>query len=314
MIQKLISLVLIWFILVSCSGCRSEQEQRACVSTDVPVESSLPEESISAANEEVLYPDNGEKPPEVTFPDEPAIPWYTASRLIYHACGGLDGAMYTNSREAIAHTLAMGNFLVEVDFLFTADDILVCAHRWEEFSEDGNPLVMADFLKHKIGGLYSTMTALDVISYMEQFPALYIVVDTKERDLPAVVAELVALCDSDPDILNRFVLQVYGRNMKEKVKEIFPFKDENILFSCYKFGPERYYEILNICRDDNISIVTVPYDSWDSDIICKFQDRGIILFEHTVNLPEDAVHAMVRGIYGIYTDFLSAEEFAANIQ
>ena len=308
MIRNFISLVLIWFMMIFCSGCFSAQEQGSSVPTEVSVELSSREEVISIPDQEMLHSDYGNNPSEVSFSDEPAIPWYTTSRLIYHACGGLDGVMYTNSREAIEHTLSMGNYLIEVDFLFTADDVLVCAHRWEEFSEDGNPPVLTEFLKCKIGGQYSTMTALDVVSYMEQFPGLYIVVDTKERDLSAVVAELVALCDSDPDILNRFIIQVYGRNMKEILTEIFPFKDENILFSCYKFGPERYYEILNICRDDNISIVTVPYGSWEADTVQKFLDRGILLFEHTVNLPEEACAAMDRGIYGIYTDFLRVGE------
>ena len=308
MVEKILSFVFLCLALILFPACGSVQEQAPADMSESVAGTFLHPDEVSAPGQQIPTAETVEDPSDKIYSEEPAIPWYTASRLIYHACGGLDGFMYTNSREAMEHTLSEGNRLIEVDFLFTADGALACVHRWEEFSEDGNPPVLEDFLRQKFEGMYTTMSARDIIDYMERYPALYIVVDTKERDLPVVISELAALCDSDPSILNRFIIQVYGRNMKEKLIDIFPFKDENILFSCYKFGPERYYEILNICRDDNISIVTVPYCSLESDTVQKFLDRGILLFEHTVNLPEEARAALDRGIYGIYTDFLTTGE------
>ena len=64
--------------------------------------------------------------------------WYHSAPLIYHAGGGIDGLTYSNSREALEHTLNQGNRFVEVDFLFTSDGQLVCAHDWHDISDSLN--------------------------------------------------------------------------------------------------------------------------------------------------------------------------------
>ena len=253
-------------------------------------------------------------------------PWYLAGRLIYHACGGIDGVSYTNSKEAMESTLGAGNMLVEVDFLYTTDGHLICLHKWIDMlpvwkykelkreykgKEDQIPeteYTLDQFLSKKVKGKFTGLTAADIVFYMKENPELHIVVDTKEENLSMVVGDLLRLCAYQPDIADRFIIQLYDRGQKEKIQDLYPFHNENFLFTCYKFGPARVQEILEICDTEQISVVTVASESWDLDTITLFTDKGITLFEHTVNLPETAEMSLKNGIYGFYTDFLQESE------
>ena len=253
-------------------------------------------------------------------------PWYNAGPLIYHACGGIDGISYSNSQEAMESTLAAGNMLVEVDFLYTTDGHLVCLHKWIDLlpmwkykelkreykdKEDQIPeteYTLEQFLKKNVKGKFTGQTARDIISYMQEYPELHIIVDTKEEDLAAVIGELLKLCDFQPDIAERFVIQLYDRGQKAKILELYPFRNENFLFTCYKFDPLRVDEILEICSAEQISVVTVPYGSWEQETVDRFLQQQIILFEHTVNDPEMAALSLEKGICGFYTDFLQKSE------
>lgn len=272
-----------------------------------------PEEEVSAASEaeEDLLP---------------KVPWYAGHRLIYHACGGIKDLRYTNSREALELTLSKGNTLVEVDFLFTEDGHLVCVHRWLDMlpqwkykelkkqykgKEDQIPetaYTLDQFLNKKVKGKFTGLTAADIISYMKENPELYIIVDTKEDNLTAVIGVLLELCDYQPDLADRFVIQLYDRGQKEKILELYPFDNQNFLFTCYKFDPLRVDEILEICDTEQIGIVTVPYGSWEQETIDRFLQEQIVLFEHTVNDAEMVTLSIQKGIFGFYTDFLQKIE------
>lgn len=263
------------------------------------------------------------------IPEEEPVgkdPWYTAGRLIYHACGGIDGINYSNSREAMESTLKAGNMLVEVDFLYTEDGHLVCLHKWIDMlpmwkykelkrqykdKEDQIPetqYTLEQFLKKKVKGKFTGMTAADIVSYMKENPELHIIVDTKEEDLTAVIDDLLKLCDYQQDIADRFVIQLYDRGQKEDILKLYPFPNENFLFTCYKFDPLRVDEILQLCSEEQIAVVTVSNGIWDAETVNRFLEQGITLFEHTVNLPELVEISLEKGIYGFYTDFLQESE------
>lgn len=234
--------------------------------------------------------------------------WYTLSRLIYHACGGIDKANYTNSREALQSTLEQGNMLVEVDFLFTDDGHLVCAHKWKDVFGYEREYTLDEFLVHKIRGIYSGMTAADIIAYMDENPLLHIIVDTKEEDSSLVIAELLRLCDSRPEIADRFVIQLYEPGLKHRMLSLYPFRNENFLFTCYKFGPDKVTQILEVCREEEIKVVTVPYGRWGQASVNRFLNEDILLFEHTVNNTSMTDLSLKKGVYGFYTDFLQVND------
>lgn len=226
--------------------------------------------------------------------------WYTNARLIMHACGGIDGLDYTNSREALDSTLEKGHRLVEVDFTFSSDGMPVCVHSWSNLDSD-SVMDYNTFKSHKIYGKYTTLTAEDILDYMERFPDLYIVLDTKDS-MPELVRSLVSF-NAPGDVMERFIIQVYAAGEKKQILDLYPFPEENFLFTAYLLGNRPGY-IMSICYDEDISVVTLPY-SWLSGNWHYFFDKNFVVFAHTVNRPDEMKQLFSAGIHGVYTDFLS---------
>ncbi len=235
--------------------------------------------------------------------------WYDTTRLIFHAGGGIDGLDYTNSKEALEAVLEKGESFVEIDFMYTSDHELVCMHKWgEQWGKEEAPSI-EEFISSKIYGKYSAMTAAELIQYMECYPNLYIIIDTKEENQIEVVESLVALSAEHTDITERLIIQLYADGIKEKIQQIYPFSDENFLFTAYKFGSNYPNKIMEICYDENITVVTVPYDVWDKETKELYASKGFVVFEHTVNRPDFAMKSLEEGVHGFYTDFLSEKDF-----
>jgi len=235
--------------------------------------------------------------------------WYNQSRLIYHAGGGIDGLDYTNSVEALEATLEQGRRLVEVDFGYTSDGALVCVHYWSNVSDEDVQLSLAEFEAANVYGKYTTMTAETLIGYMAQYEDMYLVIDTKETDSVSVVRDLLAMCGENTAIADRFVIQLYDKGIKEQMMQLHPFGNDNFLFTAYKFGPGKFADIMQLCYDEQIQVVTVAGGKWDANTIGYFRDKGFLVFNHTLNRLDYANIAAEQGVYGFYTDFLSEEDF-----
>lgn len=233
--------------------------------------------------------------------------WYQDTRLIYHAGGAVEGLDYTNSREALEATLARGGRVVELDFLFTADGELACGHTWQDLHAL-EPLTLEEFQNTKLYHKFTPMTAREALEQMGACPELYLVVDTKEEDPLAVLRELAALAGGDSAVLDRLVIQLYDRGMKERALEIYPFPEENFLFTVYKFGAGRIRDILELCVQEEIRVVTAPYNAWGEDTVRLFREQGIVVFLHTVNDPSQAQSVLAQGVQGLYTDRLWPED------
>ncbi len=230
--------------------------------------------------------------------------WYQDTRLVYHAGGGVDGLSYTNSREAVEATLPHGKVL-EIDFFYTADRELVCIHSWPYITGSEEPMTAEEYKDHKIFGKYTTMSAEDMLALMKEDKDLYIVIDTKEDDAVSVIRDLMDLAGNEADVVDRFIIQLYEKGVKARLLEVYPFAEENFLFTCYKYGTDPT-QILRICMEEGISVVTVEYGTWSADTIDLFTQKGILIFEHTVNRPDHVQKALDRGVYGVYTDFLTS--------
>lgn len=234
--------------------------------------------------------------------------WYQDPPLIYHAGGGIDGLTYTNSREALENTLALGNRFVEMDFLFTSDRQLVCAHDWHDISDSRLAMTAEEFRNLKIYGKYTSLTAAELIAFMQDYEDLYIVIDTKEEDMVSVVLELVRLAGEEPTLCHRFIIQLYDSGIRQQLQERYDFNDFNFLFTAYKFGTENPAQIMKLCYQENVPVITVEYGKWNEATIQKFKDKGFVILEHTVNRPDEAAEALARGVDGLYTDFLSTAD------
>ena len=234
--------------------------------------------------------------------------WYENTPLIYHGGGGIDGCDYTNSKEALEQTLAAGHRYVEIDFLYTSDAHLVCAHYWSSLYNDEKIPNLEEFQSLKIFGKYTSMTAEQLIAYMKEYEDLHIIIDTKEEDYQKVILDLVELSSYDRNITDRFIIQLYEEGTKEQFQKIYPFKDENFLFTTYKYSTEYTNKIMNLCYEENIAVITIPYDAWDKETIEVFRKKGFIIYEHTVNRPHLAQASLEKGISGFYTDYLTEDD------
>ena len=234
--------------------------------------------------------------------------WFQNTRLVCHAGGGIDGLDYTNSKEAIENTLSNGNRYIEIDFAYTSDKELVCMHYWDEQWSGSTIPTLQEFLTGRIFGKYTPMTASDLVQYMNDYPDLYIIIDTKESDYVQVIQNLVELSSYNTDITDRFIIQLYSEGKKDEIKSFYPFADSNFLFTAYNFGANRPNKILDICYKENIFIVTVPYRAWDQETLDLYNSKNIVIFEHSINRPDLAHEELQKGVYGIYTDFLSSED------
>lgn len=122
---------------------------------------------------------------------------------IAHACGGIDGQPYTNSREALLASLENGFKFIEGDLGFTADSVLVLMHSEDEFRQmsdmpDSMELTRDVFCRQKIYGRYTPQTAADVLLL------------AKQHDFVLVTDKV-----SDPDLIERHFPSIRERTMVE---------------------------------------------------------------------------------------------------
>lgn len=233
--------------------------------------------------------------------------WFLDAPMIYHAGGEIHGNCYTNSREAVEETLSEGQTFIEIDFRYTSDGHLVCAHSWPDVYTKNYQPTLEEFLSCKIQGKFTPMTAEDLIDILKENPNMYLVTDVKEENLAEVVAVLAGYAEFDPDVLSRFIIQLYTPGQKASVLEVYPFHDAQFLFTLYEWGVFQM-EAAAICNAENIAVITVQYGQISDEDVSKLRNLGFTIYEHTVNRADFAQMSLNRGISGFYTDTLSPSD------
>lgn len=114
--------------------------------------------------------------------------------FIAHAGGGIDGYIYTNSKEAVFQSISEGFSYIELDLMLSNDDNLLCMHNLKEFNkmtnvdEDQPSPSTKEFLSRRIYKKYSPLTLSEALEIQKVHP--YILVCDKT---------------TNPKILNRFI-------------------------------------------------------------------------------------------------------------
>lgn len=233
--------------------------------------------------------------------------WFVEHPLIYHAGGEIDGSTYTNSVEAVEKTLSEGKNFIEIDFRYTSDNVLVCAHAWENVYLEEYCPTLEEYLSSKVQGKFTPLTAEHLMDIMRQHPEMYLVTDIKDVDICIAISDLVALAEEDPAILDRLIIQLYTGREKSAIREIYPFDDDQFLFTIYNWGNWQL-EVAQICNQENISVITLPYGEMSDENAALMRELGFTVYEHTVNRADEANLSLARGISGFYTDMLSPED------
>ena len=238
--------------------------------------------------------------------------WYLEHPLIYHAGGEIHGSSYTNSLEAVENTLAEnggGVCFVEMDFRYTSDGALVCAHDWSDAVVDQTETpALEEFLSWKIQGKFTPLTAEHLMRIMAENPNMYLVTDKKVGSLASIIEDLVKLCGRDESVLSRLIIQLYTGQEKSEIQAIYPFDDDQFLLTIYQLG-EWSWNVAQICAEEGIHVIVAPYEMWiPEEDIAHLNQLGFTLYLHTVNRADMAQAAMRKGIFGFYTDNLRPED------
>lgn len=231
--------------------------------------------------------------------------WYETARTIAHAGGGLSKTTYTNSKEALRYSLKRGKRLIELDFMFTKDGVLVCKHDWRD--NKNKKQSFEQFRKKKTKGGFTPQTAEEAILTLSSYSNAYLIVDSKEKNIEKVYAKLKELCikNGKKSFLDRIVVQLYYQSDYAKVKKVHSFK--NWSYTVYKKKPKSTKDYKNLsafCKKYKIQAVTLPYKYVTKNRVKIFTKNKIICLAHTVNAKNTYKKLRKMGVRAIFTDYL----------
>ena len=231
---------------------------------------------------------------------------WSKATIISHACGGIDKHSYTNSAEALDLSISEGFYAIEIDFRYTSDGTLICAHDWEDLGLEVVPS-LEDFMKFKINDLYTPLTAEQALEKLVN-TGISLVVDTKEDDAVKVYKEIDTILSSikNGEKYKEFLIpQIYYKEDFSAIKGVYDYK--NYIFSVYKLKltkDKQFEDIAQFCKDNGITTLTVPKKKVTDERIKIIKDKGLRIATHTVNSKKDRESFTEMGVDILYSDFL----------
>lgn len=147
---------------------------------------------------------------------------------IAHGGGMINGYTYTNSKEAVEHSIQCGIKYIELDLVLTADSVLVATHSWKDYNKMvGNDDVatvptLEQFKTSKLHGYLTPMTFSDIDSIMCAHPDIYLVTDKM----------------SDPTVLEPYIAKYKDRTIVEclSLDDYYYYMDHGYKMSMYRNG------------------------------------------------------------------------------
>lgn len=245
---------------------------------------------------------------------------WTENRGIAHALGGINGMSNTNTFEAMQGSYKNGFRLFEVDILPTSDGKLAVTHNYYEFLSEryGRPIpaektneipTKAEFMSHRVRGMYEPMEFEKLISIMSANKDIYIITDTKVTDpiqAKSQFDEIVRVVkEVDPSVLDRIIPQIYNESMYDTVMSSHPFK--SMIYTLYSTSTTNS-RALEFATSKGIKVVTIPPERITKEYMDSFNAYGVKVYTHTINNAEEAQRLLDMGVYGFYTDFLSPSQ------
>lgn len=151
-------------------------------------------------------------PTPKTFPIEDK----TKPILIAHAGGVYEGKIYTNSIEAVEHSLNEGYDFIEIDLQILIDNKLGGIHDMAQFNKSIglgdilDPISSKDFKKHKIYNTLSPLLSDDIVSIFSK-NKVYLVTDKIEN--PELLEKEIPL-DKKRMLVETFSYKTYLNHVK----------------------------------------------------------------------------------------------------
>lgn len=229
-------------------------------------------------------------------------------RVIAHGAGVYKGYETTNSIEAINHAIASGYKIIELDMEFSSDNKIIMLHDWDRTTMHyfgtnfPKKLSQSQFLRLSVYGELEVLTFDKLAEILEKNQNIRIVTDTKGDNLEL----LAAISDQYPDLVNRFIPQIYDYDQWSEVKEL-GYTD--IIFTLYAMADLDIGKLTAFVKKHDIYAVAMPDYLAERGICRQLSDKGIIVYVHPVSNFEDALQFMKQGAYGVYSGSLLREEF-----
>jgi glycerophosphoryl diester phosphodiesterase len=224
-------------------------------------------------------------------------------RLIAHAGGVVDQRVETNSLEALNESVRNGHTMIEVDLSWTADDRLVLIHDWDDavrnlFEQTPQIMTSAEFRSSSTTCGVTQLTLDDLAGWMNRNPAVTVVTDIKARNIEA----LRIISANWPDLRRRFIPQIYHPETFEAVREL---GFDRVIFTLYR-GEFSDRLVIDFAMNRPLWAVTMTSQrAVTGSLAEQLSALGVVVFAHTVNDHWTADRLRQRGVYGVYTDWLS---------
>jgi glycerophosphoryl diester phosphodiesterase len=245
------------------------------------------------------------------------IEWSPLDNLpvVVHGLGYIDGHMVTNSLDALLLNYNRGFRVFEIDLNMTSDHRLVARHDWtpghyaylgQDYPPVAGPIPFQTVMSLRIHGKYNPASREQILAVMQMYPDIYIITDTKEineRNVRSTFSYLVnAVKQFDPTLLGRIIPQIYDTKMLSYIKSYYDFK--YVIYTLYQLtnipSPD---ELADWSMRNNITAITAFPFRLTAEMRSALQEKGIIVYAHTINDPNEAARYKQKGI-GIYTDYL----------
>jgi len=242
--------------------------------------------------------------------------WVENNKYIAHACGEINGHVYTNSREALEENYGKGYRVFEVDIMQTPERKLICWHGWDD------PVVFdlipeeyqckrvsyEEFINMEMPDGLHTMDFDYLIRFMADHPDMYVVTDTKSifDDLnQQLFSEIVEEAEKiAPDVLERIIPQIYYEGMLDVINEYYSWK--SVIYTLY-LVPEgtTFDSIVKFARKRGVRVITTtPEGGLTEDFLNDLNRYDIYVYLHTFNDEAETVPWTEKGVDGFYTDNL----------
>ena len=240
--------------------------------------------------------------------------------LVAHAGGGVRettfNSTYTNAIEAFLQNYNMGHRVFEVDLIPTSDDKLAGLHDWNRV-EDGQ-LTAEEWKEYVIHyksankeGSYTSVLFGDILDQMMINKDMFIITDTKSFELTPedckMQFEIIyeEAKERDPELLERIIPQIYNEENYKIITEVYPF--QSIIYTLYATDSTNEEILSFVEKHDDIEVVTMRAytERVEAGIIDKLNEMGKLVYAHTYNKYIDIADLKKRGVYGIYTDFIT---------
>ena len=228
-------------------------------------------------------------------------------RRIAHAGGGVNDLTYTNSVEALNHSLKKGFKYFELDFSFTKDEQLVCVHDFQQtFTKlTGIKLGEAPMLKEFLrmmgdrSGLH--ILTLDILAeWMKRNPSAVIITDVKDEDN---IKALTEISKKLPSFKSKVIPQIYSPEEFLPVK-MMGFKQ--IIWTLYQY-PGTNEDVLKwVDAFVPPFAVAVPKRRDMTQLPKSLRQKNIPTYVYVVN-DEEEMNAYFNdhAVAEVYTDYLS---------